>query len=79
MPGTDSWTRSVASAWREIDEDRLDAATEKLGRGSAKEGSEPGAKVRSWRRDADVDRQRVRLGSREPSLTLQLERPDSEP
>ncbi len=63
----------------DIDEDLLEAAREKLGRGSAREGSEAGEKVRSRRLDVDEDRQRPRLGNLDPSLVPQVENPASDP
>jgi hypothetical protein len=62
-----------------MDDDLLEAEKENLGRGSAKEGSEAGEKVRSWRREVDEDRQRGRLGSLDPNLVLQVEKPASDP
>lgn len=56
---------------------------EKLGRGSAREGSDAGEKVRSRRlEEVDADLQRGKpgkLGSRDPNRMLQLEKPPSDP
>jgi hypothetical protein len=79
VAGTEPCARSETCVGREMEDDRLEAAREKLGRGSTREGSEAGEKVRSLRLDVEEDRQRGRLGSLDPNLVLQVEKPASEP
>lgn len=73
--------RAAATTGPETDDDLLEAAREKLGRGrcSASAGSDPGEKFKFIRLDVEEDLHRGRFCSLDPILVLQPEKPASDP